>query len=402
MHVAVVGGGIIGTFTAFFLHSRGCQVTIFDQASEPASATSRANGGQLSYSFCDAMADPTLLPKLPGILLGIDPAFKIKPSISADFYQWGIKFLRECRTERRDSNTQTLLNLAQRSSSLMEPLRDKFSDSAGYSKSGKLVLLGQPADTETHRRLELKQAMGLNVSILDEDQLMSIEPALKSISEPPVAAIYSPDDEAADAHAFINCLSHYLKNKGVSTRFGETVEKLKPQRNGQCLLKTTQDELSFNAVVLATGDSAEALLRPNGIKLPVLGMSGYSWTYPAVETSPKVSITALSKRIVYSRLGEQIRIAGFADVNIPARYTDERALTLSKIAQKLMPDAADYANPVGDAWRGVRSMTPDSQPIIGRTRIPGVYTNLGHGMLGWTLGAATGEYVAQEITKNEG
>ena len=402
MKVAVIGGGVVGTLTAYYLDSRGCQVTIFDQGHEPANKTSRANGGQLSYSFCDAMADPQIVPKLPGIVFGSDPAFRIKPSLQPEFIQWGMSFLSECRTKQRDKNTKALLKLAQRSAELMESLKEQFGDRAAFNQHGKLVLLSQAPDDETRRRVDLKRELGLNVSILNQDKILDIEPALARLNDAPSAAIYSPDDEAANAHLFTMCLSQALTKKGIECRYGESVESITTTKAGDCRIKTNSEEFAFNAIVLATGDGAARLLRPHGIKLPVLGMSGYSWTFPATEGSPSTSITALAKRIVFSRLGDVIRVAGFADVNLSPDTRYERAQTLREVAMQLLPGGADYENPVGDWWHGVRAMTPNSQPILGATSLPGIYTNLGHGMLGWTLGAATSEYVAQEITKNEG
>ncbi len=402
MNVAVIGGGIVGTLTAYYLWNQGCQVTIFDRAAEPASATSRANGGQLSYSFCDAMADPQLIPKLPGILLGFDPAFSIRPSLQPDFIRWGLKFLAECRSRQRDDNTRALLTLAQRSAELMETLKQQFGEHADFTQHGKVVLLGHEVDQETLRRIEIKRNLGLELAVLNEQEIIAVEPALADLAEPPVAGIYSPNDAAANAHIFAVCLSQYLVKKGVVTRYGESVDRLVPVDKGRCRIVTGADDKAYSAVVLATGDGATKLLRPHGIKLPVLGMSGYSWTFPATEASPSTSITALSKRLVFSRLGNVVRVAGFADVNPhPARH-GTRADTLRNIAAQLLPKGADYENPTENWWHGVRAMTPDSRPILGATALPGVYTNLGHGMLGWTLGAATSEYVAREITKNGG
>ncbi|MEM7098557.1 MAG: FAD-dependent oxidoreductase [Pseudomonadota bacterium] len=401
MKVAVIGGGVVGTLTAHFLNCRGCQVTLIDAGDEPASQTSRANGGQLSYTFCDAMADPQLLSKLPGIMLGTDPAFRIRPSLRADFIRWGLSFLNECRSKRRDTNTMALLSLAGRSSELMRTFKDQFRERAAFSEGGKLVLLSQPVDQEMRRRIELKTQMGLEISILNQNEILDIEPTLATLRQPPAAAIFSPKDEAANAHLFTKYLAEHLGTTGVDFRYGELVREISPRKNGECRIKTDKAEEVFNAIVLATGDGAASLLRPHNLILPVLGMSGYSWTFPATEGSPSTSITALSKRIVYSRLGDVIRVAGFADVNLAPIVGKERANTLRSIASQFMPGGADYDNPIGDWWQGVRAMTPNSQPILGRTGLPGVYTNLGHGMLGWTLGAATSEFVAQEITKNE-
>ena len=167
--------------------------------------------------------------------------------------------------------------------------------------------------------------------------------------------------------------------------------------DSHCGVETAAGIEAYDAVVIATGDGATRLLEPHGVRFPVLGMSGYSWTFPATEASPTTSITALSRRLVFSRLGDVIRVAGFADVNAKRSQIQARANTLREFATGLLPDGAVYDAPIGTAWHGMRAMTPDSRPIVGATALPGVYTNLGHGMLGWTLGAATSELVAGEV-----
>ncbi len=396
MEVAVVGGGVVGTLTAHFLREQGCQVTVYERAEEPASETSRANGGQLSYSFCDAMADPQLLPRLPGILLGMDPAFRIRPSLQPGFIQWGLKFLGQCRKQRRDENTRMLLSLALRSSELMQPLNQKFGPHATHARNGKLVLLNHAVDAETKRRVAMKRDTGLDVRVLDRDEMLAIEPALASLTEPTTAAIYSPSDEVANAHTFTKCLARALNAAGVAFRYGEEITALQPG-DSHCGVETAAGIEAYDAVVIATGDGATRLLEPHGVRFPVLGMSGYSWTFPATEASPTTSITALSRRLVFSRLGDVIRVAGFADVNAKRSQIQARANTLREFATGLLPDGAVYDAPIGTAWHGMRAMTPDSRPIVGATALPGVYTNLGHGMLGWTLGAATSELVAGEV-----
>jgi len=398
MDVAVVGAGVVGTLTAYYLRELGCRVTIYERAAGPAKAISRANGGQLSYSFCDAMADPQLIPKLPGILCGLDPAFRVRASLRLGFIRWGLQFLSQCRVRQRDENTKALLRLAIRSAELMRPLNERFGEQAAYGRVGKLVLLDQAINAETERRIRIKTDEGLDVRLLNQEQIWAIEPALKALAEPPITAIYSPTDEVANAYAFTLCLARFLQGAGVVIWYGESVESLRPSRNRPCVVETSKRKADHEAIVLATGDAAVSLLRPHGIRLPILAMSGYSWTFPAIATSPTTSITALSKRIVYSRLGDTVRVAGFADLNAKAGRCAERAATLRSVAAQLLPEGAAYDRPLGGPWHGMRAMTPTSRPILGHTALPGVYTNLGHGMLGWTLGAATSELVAQQVT----
>ncbi len=170
MHVAVIGAGVIGTLTAHYLHTKGCAVTVYESASQAATLTSSANGGQLSYSFCDALADPQLLSKLPGILTGRDPAFVVENFLDPQFVRWGLRFLAQCTAKRRDANTLKLLDLCVKSAALMQPLLAQFGPESHHTNPGKLVLLDQPPSAELQRRTEMKQTAGIEISLLNATQ----------------------------------------------------------------------------------------------------------------------------------------------------------------------------------------------------------------------------------------
>ena len=399
MRVAVVGAGIAGTLTTHYLLEHGCDVTVFERASGPASESSRANGGQLSYSFCDAMADPQLLPKLPGIMLGRDPAFQIRPSLRREFVKWGISFLGQCTTARRDQNTNTLLSLSKRSAELMQDLAKDLGHQSAINRVGKLVLLNTDPSAELRRRVSLKTAQGFDVQILSTDQVLKLEPSIEQFRELPKAALFSPDDEVGNAHTFIGCAAQTLAAKGATFNFGQEINSIDIDNAGQCRVATNQAEAEFDAVVIATGRDLD-LLEKLGLQLPIMPMSGYSWSFPANNSSPTISVTALAQRLVFSRINDIILVAGFADVNPRANDTTRRAELLKTIAASIAPEAADYSSPLEAPWHGVRAMTPDSTPIVGQTKISSLYVNLGHGMLGWTLGAATSELVANAVVKS--
>ncbi len=396
MQVAVIGAGIVGTLTAHYLNTLGAEVTVLDRSSHAGALTSRANGGQLSYSFCDALADPQLLPKLPGILFGMDPAFRIRPKIDLDFVKWGLRFIRECTKTRRDQNTLALLAKALRSEELMRPLLERLGEQSAYSRPGKLVLLSRPGTKELERRCELKRASGVKIDLITAAQALDIEPALNHWQWQPAAALYSPGDEVADAHLFTQLLASDLKTRGVAFEYGTAVSEVN-QVNGATTVRTLEQELKFDAVVLATGHMGQSMLRQAGIRAPILPMAGYSVTLPATSHSMQTSVTALEHRLVFSRLEKQVRIAGFSDVNPAPRDLEHRAVTLRSTARDLAPCAADYRANDSCAWQGIRAMTPNSRPLVGRTKQTNIFVNMGHGMLGWTLGAATASEVANQV-----
>jgi len=397
MRVAVVGAGIIGTLSAHFLNEHGLQVTVFDQASEAASMTSKANGGQLSYSFCDALADPQLLPKLPKILLGRDPAFSIRFGTDFDFWRWSLKFLAECTPSKRDKNTLSLLSMTLRSAELMQPLHQRFGHIYHHADPGKLVLLSQPPSKELRRRTALKADHGVNVCLMSTDQLLQREPLLNRWNWRPAGALFSQHDEVGDAQRFTTALAAELESIGVTFRFNTQVNQLTPVKSGGCLIKTNGGEDHYDAIVVATGHQAKRLLSPHVRTTPMLSMAGYSVTLPATHESPNTSITLLDDRIVFSRLGDQIRVAGFADVNARPNGLESRTDQLMRVAESVAPSIADFSASPRHNWQGTRAMTPNSQPLVGRTNQPSLFTNIGHGMLGWTLGAATAELLCKQV-----
>ncbi|MEM9622173.1 MAG: FAD-dependent oxidoreductase [Pseudomonadota bacterium] len=401
MRVAVIGAGVVGVLSAYYLRQLNCEVTVYERDPTAGSGTSFANGGQLSYSFTDAMADPQLLARLPGILANRDPAFQITPSFSRSFLTWGLSFMRNCTPRRRDENTRTLVRLALRSQTLMETFATRYAPAFSLNRAGKLVLLDQPPNTELLRRVALKQAMGVDLRVVTREEIDSLEPSIRAWSQPPEAGLYSVSDAVADSLTFTRALARDLQQQEVQCWFGNPVLALQqiPDIGWQVV---SQDHTeTYDAVLLCTGAAAAPLLAPLGIRVPVLPMAGYSVTLPRTVRSPAVSITALAQRTVFSPLGEQIRIAGFADINPGATQCRQRINNMLDTCRQLAPEAADYSAQEQSGWMGYRPMTPNSLPIVGPTQHQGLFTNLGHGMLGWTLAAATGEQIAAQISSGQ-
>ena len=397
--IGVIGAGVVGITTAHFLQQKGFDVHIFEKGAEVAGAASHANGGQLSYSFCDSMADPSLLAKLPGILLGRDPAFKIRFSRDPDFYRWGMKFLSNCTGQRRDLNSNSLLKLALRSACLMATFKDAFGKHFHMQHNGKLVLLSAPATNETKRRINAKQANGCAIELVNREQIEQIEPSLATWSKLPSYAIYSQNDEVGDARCFSKTLATQIVNKGATLHLNSDILAVNPSTTA-CRLSTANEQHTFDAVVVCSGDNAAGLLDPLGIKLPIYPVAGYSATFAMPDnhqTRLNCSVTALEQRMVFSPIGNQLRIAGFADMNTSRHQNAARIQQLIATAKSLAPAAADYQVTNHQPWTGYRPTTPNSLPIVGATKVPSIYTNIGHGMLGWTLSAATAEQLANSM-----
>lgn len=400
MRVVVLGAGVVGVTTAYYLSQLGCQVTVVDRASEVGDGASFANAGQLSYSFTDALAKPAFLSHLPALILGRDDGARVR--LSPGLVAWGIRFVGQCTTMHARENTLAVLKIAMRSARLLAELREELPFDFWHRQAGKLVLLSDQAEIDgAQATVKLKQEHGCDTRLLSRAEALSVEPALEHISEDIVGAVYSGSDEVADSQKFTAGLRDWLEaNRPVEFRMSANATKL-VARNGQThAVVVDGDELEADAFVVCTGAWSPALLGTVGINPHVFPVRGYSITLPPGEQAPSVSMTALKHRMVYSRLNGLIRIAGFADFRGFDTSTDrERTNFLLDLARRYAPLAADYGAEDIHPWGGFRPMTPNGQPRVGPTRSRGLFVNTGHGMLGWTLACATGYDAAQAVAQ---
>ena len=401
MDIAVLGAGVVGVTTAYYLTEAGHDVTIIDRESEIARNCSLGNGAQLSYSYVDAMASPAFLAKMPGLLAGIDHAIRVRPPVNMDLMRWGLSFLGQCSSDKATRNTIANLALAQRSKHLLDELRPKLNGDFGYKAAGKLVLLRTECEMAHARETcKLKAEYGNRVDVVSMDEAISIEPGLESMPGPYAGAVHSPGDAVGDSQAFAEILARHLC--GTTTckiNLNTQIDKLIVEKDALKAIATDQGTLDADAVVVCLGTWSPALLKPLGIDTRIYPVRGYSVTLPPGPHVPSVSITDLGCRFVASRIGEKVRIAGFADFQGYNTSRDsKRVQRLLDIAKSKAPDFADYASTPNDAWGGFRPLTPDGRPIIGPTPIKGLYLNTGHGSFGWTLACASGEKVSSLIS----
>lgn len=396
MHVVVVGAGVTGVATAYYLAAGGCEITVIDQADEAGDGTSFANGGQLSYSFSEALASPAFLRSLPSLLLQRDIGARIRPG--ASLLAWGLRFLFQCRRGRFEASSVATYRDALRSAELMHALIDATGIEFAFRRAGKMILLSSDAAVRQAQTLiELKRPYGCDNRIVDGDEACDIEPAIAHFTERPLAANYSPGDDVGDAGAFCRALRRWLE-ASTPTRFelGVRVDRVTVS-GGRCTgVATSAGPVGADAVVVCGGIGSPQLAGG----LHIEGMRGYSLTLPTGSHPPSVSITAQDRHFVFSRLDDTIRIAGFADFT-GRREVDplSRLEDLKATAEALGPDAADYSDWQSRGWTGVRPMTPSSRPVVGRTATSGLYCNTGHGMLGWTLACVTGERVTRDLLR---
>ena len=391
----VIGAGVVGVTTAYALARRGISVTIVDRAGEAGRGTSFANGAQLSYLYTDALASPAMLQSVPRMLLALEPAFRLRPSLDPDFIRWGLHFLRNCTASRFRRNTLEGLKLGLESRRAMHNLLERHALDFGYEAGGKLHLIeGRSAMQAARSTVKLKQEMGARQQLITPAEAVRLEPALAERAQSLSGAIYSPQEEVGDPYRFCAALLARLKAQyGVRTRLGGTVRRLEVAGARTIAVMDDGERHTARHVAVCAGIDAPKLLAGAGIKVPIWPMKGYSLTARPGPQAPRMSVTDVARRIVFCPLSNTIRIAGLADLGHRDTTVDPRRLrSLTDAAKASLPAAADYDAPLSN-WAGLRPMTPSSLPIIRRER-GGILLNVGHGTLGWTFAMGAAERAA--------
>lgn len=397
--IAVVGAGIIGITSAYMLRQAGYKVVLVDAEHGPALKTSFANGCQLSYSYVDAMSSPSLVKKLPKLLLGADPAFRVNLFPDMSLLKWSSRFLWQGQAAREQKNTQDLLRLSHYSRQVLHQLLSQSALEFAHRESGKLVIYTNPQDFDNAKaRVAQKRAWGCKQEILTPQECIAIQPSLQRLPKPLAGGIYAATDEVGDPHRFANqLLDQLVKDTGFEARFNCLIEKIVRKGSSVQSLETSTGSLCADAYVWATGAESLPLLTDIGLNVPIYPIKGYSLTVPATESAPDVCITDIDNKVVVARVGDRLRIAGCADiVGYDPRMDQQRIAHLLQVCRSHFPDAGHY-NEVLNTWAGFRPVTPSSVPIIGQAGADNLFLNMGHGMLGWTLALGSASLLTAQV-----
>ena len=397
----VLGGGIVGVTTAYYLARAGCQVTVIEQRSQAGMETSFANGSLITPS----MSDPWASPEIPGKLLKWlgreDSPFLLRPSALPGLFGWGVKFLRECTADAWLRNTRNIFRLCSFSRDALTELVAETAVDYDASRRGTLHLFHDAESMDATRRVaDALAAMGLSHQVLDGAGCVELEPMLTGQSDSIVGGIHYPEDEAGDAHRFTQGLAQYCAAQGVTFRYDETIGSIDCHNGKVASVVTNKERIDVDACVVALGNGSAEQVRTLGIKLPIYPVKGYSLTYP-VSTwngAPKVPFVDDVKKVGVVRLGERIRVAGTAEFTGHDQTLNPRRIaSLERHFFELFPDYPYKSQ--GKAWTGLRPMTPDGIPYLGGTQIEGLYLNTGHGHLGWTMSCGSAKVIADLMTR---
>lgn len=405
MNILVLGAGVVGTTSAWYLSRAGHQVTVLDRQPVPGNETSFANGGQISVSHAEPWANPHVLPRLLRWLGREDAPLRWRWRADPAQWAWGLSFLRECLPGRTRENIGAIVRLALYSRQCLQTLRGELDLSYDALSRGILHLYTDPAEfRQAAAAAAVMRDFGLDRHTVDADECLRIEPALARARGMLVGGDYTASDESGDAHRFTRALAERAAAAGVVFRHGVGIEAI--QASGRRISGVdvrlpdgSPARLQADAYVLALGSYSPLLARPLGLRLPVFPAKGYSLTLPLAPDSgaPTVSLTDDERKLVFSRLGERLRVAGTAEfAGYDLSPNPVRSEALLRRAREWFPDLKLAGDPV--PWCGLRPATPSNRPLIGR---PAAYDNLwlntGHGTLGWTLSCGSGAALAALI-----
>ncbi|WP_422010247.1 D-amino acid dehydrogenase [Roseateles sp.] len=399
-HCVVIGGGVVGLTTAWALLERGHGVTLVERDGEVALGASRANGGQLSYRYVSPLADAGVPLKALRWLLDPDGPLRFKPEASWAQWSWLIAFLRNCRGPVNRLTTARLLALGAYSQASFQRLHAEagLGDAIALRTPGKLVMYRKAAE---FARVASRVQPGGAEQALSHDDCVALEPALADTEATLAGGIFTAGEAVADCHAFCGELYARLSaHNGFRGRLAQRVTGFKRDAQDRVTgVVTDAGEVGADAVILAAGLHSRALAEPLGIRLPLYPLKGYSLTAPitAGHRAPEVSVTDFEKKILYARIGQQLRVAAMVDlVGDDARLDAGRLASLQRSVRATFPNAADYDQ--ATPWAGLRPATPSGAPILGASGVPGLWLNVGHGALGFTFSFATANIVAELVS----
>ncbi|MDE0854738.1 MAG: D-amino acid dehydrogenase [Nevskia sp.] len=404
MRVIVLGAGVVGITTAYYLNRLGCDVTVVDRQRYAAAETSFANGGQISVSHAEPWANPGAPLKVLQWLGREDAPLLFRLRADLRQWLWGLRFLYECLPQRTRHNIRQMVNLGTYSRAMLQALRAE--EGLQYQQRTQGILHFYTDAREFEAAVEPTRQMvelGCERRLISADEALAIEPALRHIRPRLAGATYTAADESGDAQQFTRALAELCVARGVKFLMSHHITALRQDAGGVAHVELTDPEGRYkrcqaDAYVLSLGSFSPQLAQQLGVGLNIYPAKGYSVTMPVKDAAMahQVSLTDDEYKLVFSRLGEQLRIAGTAELNGYDRQLNPvRCQAIVRRVEQLFPGAGDTTQ--ARYWSGLRPATPSNVPYIGRSRVKRLFLNTGHGTLGWTHGCGSGKALADIV-----
>ncbi|SBP87670.1 D-amino acid dehydrogenase [Thiomonas delicata] len=398
MKVIVLGAGVVGTTTAYYLARAGAEVTVLERQPGPAQETSHANAGQISPGYATPWAAPGIPRKALKWMFQRHAPLAIRPDASLWQLRWMAAMLRNCTPARYAVNKERMMRVAAYSLDSLRQLRAETGIAYEQRAGGTLQVFRTEAQLDAVQRdIAVLRECGVPYELLDRDQLAAVEPGLAHARDKLVGGLRLPNDETGDCQMFTQELARLAGGLGVDFRFGQPVDGLIMAGRDIAGVRLGRDMLSADRYVLAFGSYSRGFLAPLGLDLPVYPVKGYSLTVPLVDEAlaPRSTVLDETYKIALTRFDRRIRVGGMAELGgFDLRLNPRRRATLEMVTQDLFP-GGDLPN--ASFWTGLRPMTPDGAPILGGTRYANLFLNTGHGTLGWTMACGSGRLVTDLV-----
>ncbi|MGE0288338.1 MAG: D-amino acid dehydrogenase [Bradyrhizobium sp.] len=400
MKVLILGSGVIGVTSAYYLARAGHDVTVVDRQPGPALETSFANAGEVSPGYASPWAGPGVPVKAIKWLLMKHGPLVIRPNPDPVMWWWLLKMLRNCTAARYAVNKSRMIPLAEYSRDCLRALRAEIGIRYDERSQGTLQLFRKQQQLDhTGDDIAVLGQYGVPYELLDRDGCIRAEPALAQVRDKFVGGLRLPQDETGDCQMFTAALAEQAAQLGVTFRFNVNIDGLVAEGGRIAGVATSEGALQADSYVVALGSWSQQLMRRIGIAIPVYAVKGYSITVKIAEENgaPVSTVMDESYKVAITRLGTRIRVGGTAEVS---GYSDTlhpaRRATLDHSLTDLFPRGGDLTD--AQFWCGLRPMTPDGPPVIGSTRYPNLHLNTGHGTLGWTMACGSGRVLADMLS----
>ena len=400
MKILVLGSGVIGTTSAWYLAKAGHEVTVLDRQPGPALETSFANAGEVSPGYASPWAAPGIPVKAIKWMFMKNSPLILHPLLDGAFLRFAIAMLRNCNAAAYEVNKSRMVPIAEYSRDLLQALRAETGIAYDERSQGTLqVFRTEKLMKGAKKDVAVLQDLGVPHALLDVDGCIAAEPALARVREKFVGGLRLPGDETGDCFKFTNALRVLAEGLGVSFRYNTPIKALETEAGRISGVLTDAGRLTADAYVVALGSYSPLLLKPLGIDLQVYPVKGYSLTIPITDAggAPESTVMDEYHKVAITRLGDRIRVGGMAELDgFSTALHPSRRATLEHVVSDLYPAGGDAGT--GTFWAGHRPMTPDGPPVIGRAKFPNLWLNTGHGTLGWTMSCGSGQVLADLVS----
>lgn len=399
MDVIVLGSGVVGTTTAYYLASAGARVTVIDRQPGPALETSYANAGQVSPGYSTPWAAPGIPLKAAKWLFEKHAPLRIRPDGTLFQLRWMLAMLFNCTNAAYGINKSRMLRISEYSRDCLRSLRDAEGLAYEQRTGGTLQLFRTHKQVDAAARdVEVLRELGVPYEVLTPDELPRVEPALAQVKDHLTGGLRLPNDETGDCYMFTTQLAARAERLGVKFLYGRTITDVLGDGRRISGVKVDGEVLHADHYVMAMGSYSREMLLRLGLDVPVYPVKGYSITIPLAkpEAGPASTILDETYKVAITRFDQRIRVGGMAELSgFDLNLRQGRRATLEFVLQDLFPDAGPMAP--DSFWTGLRPLTPDGTPIVGGTRFANLWTNIGHGTLGWTMACGSGKLLASLI-----